>query len=238
MAVADAQRRDSVQAIFSRIAGNYDLFNAVSSLGVYRHWLNVLVQDVARAAPQDILDVAGGTGTVSMAVARVLPWADITLSDVCPEMLEVAKSRLAQPAYANIGLKLADAQSLPFADNSYDAICCAYGVRNLQDSRAALAEFYRVIRPGGKVHIMEFATPPAQSWRRLYHLYLKHVVPTVGGLLTGGKDEFKYLRASILDFPAQRDFCALLHAAGFSDIRYRNLTGGITAVFNAVKPRQ
>jgi demethylmenaquinone methyltransferase/2-methoxy-6-polyprenyl-1,4-benzoquinol methylase len=248
----------SGQAVFSRIARDYDRFNAVSSLGIHRYWLNSLVRDVTLRAPRRVLDVAGGTGAVSMAMARSLPRAEITLSDLCPEMLAVAEERLEcdkdtkrtvpldtkrtvpfvssrrPPAIRTV---VADAQDLPFPDASYDAITCAYGIRNVPDRPQALAEFCRVLKPGGSLHILEFSTPVTRSWRRLYHLYLGLVVPTVGGLLTGRRDEFEYLRESIRAFPPQQAFCEMLDAAGFSNIRYRNLTGGIVAIHSAVADR-
>ncbi|MDR0501678.1 MAG: ubiquinone/menaquinone biosynthesis methyltransferase [Coriobacteriales bacterium] len=240
---------NDTNAVFAKIAKRYDAFNAISSFGINRHWTNVFIADVAREAPKDVLDVAGGTGEICLALLRLLPWANITLSDISTEMLDVARQRLgvlatgfddvrADLALAErqrVSIRYADAQELPFNDASYDAITCAYGIRNVVNRDKALAEFYRVLRPGGSVHILEFTTPPGKCWRALYHLYLQFAIPNIGKLLTGNKNEFEYLRQSILEFPKQHLFCEKLHTAGFSDIRYRNLTGGLVAVYNAYK---
>jgi demethylmenaquinone methyltransferase/2-methoxy-6-polyprenyl-1,4-benzoquinol methylase len=231
---------NSTPMTFARIAKDYDRFNTVSSLGIHHRWRRKLVRDVLQEEPQRILDVAGGTGAVSMALALALPHAEITLSDISPEMLAVARERIsesaARPAFANIRTVLADAQSLPFEDNSYDVITCAYGIRNMSDRPRALAEFYRVLKPGGALLVMEFSTPPSSLWRGLYHCYLRFIVPMVGGRITGNRREFEYLRESILAFPSQQTFSEMLEAAGFTDIYHSNLTGGIVAIHNGTKP--
>ncbi|MDR2109058.1 MAG: ubiquinone/menaquinone biosynthesis methyltransferase [Coriobacteriales bacterium] len=235
------------QAVFSRIAEQYDRFNAVSSLGIYRHWLRVLVDEAEKAVdqrrsvqPPRVLDLAGGTGEVAFALVRRMSDIQVVLSDFCRPMLDVAAERcragvITRAQAGRIQFVQADARQLPFADASFSALTCAYGIRNIPERDRALAEAFRVLEPGGSLLICEFSTPPAAAWRRLYHLYLQTMIPLLGGLLTGERAEFHYLRDSIRAFPHQRAFCEMLLAAGFADISYRNLTGGIVALHKAVK---
>jgi demethylmenaquinone methyltransferase/2-methoxy-6-polyprenyl-1,4-benzoquinol methylase len=169
-----------------------------------------------------------------------MPGARIVLSDLSQPMLDVACERIgkgivSRACASRIRLVQADAQRLPFDDAGFDVVTCAYGIRNIPDRARALSEVYRVLKPGGQLLVCEFSTPPGRSWRALYHFYLDNVIPTVGGLLTGDAAEFRYLRDSIRAFPDQRAFCELLYAAGFADISYRNLSGGIVALHKGAK---
>lgn len=232
-----ATSQSRVHAIFSNIADRYDLFNALSSFGIHRRWLRQVVRQ-AQATPQtEMLDVAAGTGDVSYAMARFSPPARIVLSDFNAEMLSVARRRLeaGEGCGVPIELKVVDGQDLSFADGSFDLVTCAYGIRNMPDRPAALREAHRVLKPGGRYVVLEFSTPPNPIFKTLYHIYLKAVIPFIGGILTKDRQGFVYLNDSIRAFPAQDEFAAMLYEAGFSQVSYRNLTGGIVAVHTAVK---
>lgn len=226
-----------VRQIFSGIARRYDLFNALSSFGVYRSWL----ARTARAAgctPEDrVLDVAGGTGDVAFELARRCPPATIELTDFTPEMLEVARERIAAGAARGVPVSVreADAHELPYDDGSFTVVTCAYGIRNFSDRMRAMREAARVLAPGGRYVVLEFGTPPSAPWRALYGWYLAHAIPLIGGALCGDRSGFEYLRDSIRGFPAQDVICGELRRAGFSSVSYRNCTGGIAAVYTAVK---
>ncbi len=131
---------------------------------------------------------------------------------------------------------VADGQALPFADESYDALTMAYGIRNMPKRELALAEMYRVLKPGGSFTCLEFSTPPSGLWRQLYHFYLRHLIPFWGGLIAGDREGFVYLSQSIKAFPNQEEFAAMLTKAGFVDVTWRNCTGGIAAIHCAHKP--
>jgi demethylmenaquinone methyltransferase/2-methoxy-6-polyprenyl-1,4-benzoquinol methylase len=155
-------------------------------------------------------------------------------------MLDVAARRIISGAVprsvaANITLKQADAQSLPYPDACFNLATCAYGIRNIPNRELALAEAYRVLKPGGTLLICEFSTPPSALWRGLYNIWLGNAIPIIGAALTGDAREFCYLRDSIRAFPTQLAFCEMLFATGFANISYRNLTGGIVALHKATK---
>lgn len=226
-----------VYEIFSAIAKKYEKFNAISSFGAYKMWLKGMVELTPVTDQSSILDIAGGTGDVSFALARAVRPAHIQLTDLVPEMLEVAKTHYAEGAGCGVPIdfEVVDAQNIPYPDNSYDIVTMAYGIRNMPDRPQALREMRRVLKPGGTLVCLEFSTPPNPVWRALYSFYLKHMIPFWGGLITGDKAGFVYLSKSIKAFPDQAAFASLLEDAGFVDVSWKNFTGGIAAVHTAVK---
>ena len=226
-----------VRDIFSKIARRYDVFNALSSLGIYRIWL-ARVAEAASCTPDDrVIDVAGGTGDVAFELCRVCPPHSIELTDFTPEMLEVASERIAK-GYArgvDVRVREADAMALPYDDASFDVLTMAYGLRNFSDRQLAMREACRVLVPGGKAVILEFGTPPNKAWRAVYNVYLGHVVPAVGGVVCGDRSGFKYLSSSIRAFPRQDIVVDELRASGFDHVEYHDCTGGIAAVYIARK---
>lgn len=226
-----------VRSIFSGIAGRYDLFNALSSLGIYRSWTARLATMAACTPADTVLDVAGGTGDVTFELCRKCPPASVELTDFTPEMLQVAQGRIDTGAAHGVPVTLreVDAHRLPYPDGSFSVVTCAYGLRNFSDRRRAMREAYRVLAPGGRYAVLEFATPPNRLWRALYRIYLNHMIPMIGGAVCGDRSGFEYLRDSIKAFPPQDEIARELGRAGFSQVSYRDCTGGIAAVFLAVK---
>ena len=210
---------ERVKDIFSSIAKKYERFNAVSSFGAYKAWLAGMMRQAPIKADADVLDIAGGTGDVTFTVARA-HYAD-GAADGVPVDFEVV-----------------DAQDIPYADASYDAVTMAYGIRNMPDRPRALAEMFRVLKPGGALVCLEFSTPPNAVWRALYNFYLKHLIPFWGGLITGDREGFVYLARSIKAFPDQQGLADLMRDAGFADVAWKNYTGGIAAVHVAKKPEE
>ncbi|WP_172136108.1 class I SAM-dependent methyltransferase [Adlercreutzia sp. ZJ473] len=229
---------ERVKSIFSQIARKYERFNAVSSFGAYRLWLSGMMRQAPISAADEVLDIAGGTGDVTFAVARAKRPAHIQCTDLVPEMLDVARMHHEAGA-ANgvpVDFEVVDAQDIPYPDASFDVVTMAYGIRNMPDRPRALSEMHRVLRPGGALVCLEFSTPPNRAWRALYGFYLKHLIPFWGGLITGDKDGFVYLAKSIRAFPDQQGLAALMEEAGFRDVTWKNYTGGIAAVHVARKP--
>lgn len=229
---------ERVQDIFSHIARKYRRFNAFSSFGLYKSWLRKTV-DLANITPEtDLLDLAGGTGDVAFTAAKRTPCKHIQLTDFVPEMLDVARDRVA--ACENCGVpvdfEVVDAQHIPYADNSYDAVTMAYGIRNIPDRMQALREANRVLKPGATFACLEFTTPPCAVWRFLYHIYLKVMIPFWGAVLVGETKDFVYLAKSIKAFPNQKEFASMLVDAGFEDVKWHNMAGGIIAVHTGRKP--
>lgn len=229
---------ERVRDIFSSIARKYERFNAISSFGAYKLWLAGMMRQAPIEAHHDVLDIAGGTGDVTFTVARTKHPRHIQCTDLVPEMLEVAAMHVDEGDGAGVPIdfEVVDAQDIPYADESYDVITMAYGIRNMPDRPRALAEMFRVLRPGGSLVCLEFSTPPNGTWRALYHFYLRHLIPFWGGLITGDKDGFVYLAKSIKAFPDQEGLAALMREAGFTDVTWKNYTGGIAAVHVAKKP--
>lgn len=227
---------EKVQGIFQELAPDYDRFNRLSSLGIDPLWRKATVRLARLNRNSRVLDLAAGTGDLGLALATYGSPASVLVTDFVPEMLEVAKQKAA--AYqgdTEISFATVDAQDLPFDDESFDVVTVGFGVRNLPDRAANFREVYRVLKPGGRYVVLEMSRPPFAPFRALYHFYLHTVIPTLGGMLTGNRASFEYLRDSILGFPSQVALAGELHKAGFGEVTWRNLTGGIVAVHVAVK---
>lgn len=230
---------DRVKEIFSSIAKKYERFNALSSMGMYRLWLADMIRQAPLGQDTDMLDIAGGTGDVAFAAARMKHPKHIQLTDFVPEMLEVARAHCDEGCACGVpmDLEVVDAQNIPYEDQTYDVITMAYGIRNMPDRERALAEMLRVLKPGGTLVCLEFSTPPNRLWNALYSFYLKHMIPFWGGLVTGDREGFVYLARSIRAFPDQSTYARMLEHAGFRNVTWKNYAGGIAAVHLAEKPR-
>lgn len=227
---------DRVRGIFSSIAGRYDRFNTVASMGIDKLWRRALVKACALTPESRVLDLAAGTGDVSLAIANQAGPAEVVVTDFTPEMLVIAEQKAGEyTGPSRLTFRHADAQDLPFEDASFDVVTVAFGVRNFPDRDRNFAEVYRVLKPGGRYVILEFSRPPFAPWRGVYHVYLGHAIPAIGGALTGDREGFVYLNDSIRRFPTQPALAAELREAGFSAITWRDMTGGIVALHTAVK---
>lgn len=229
---------ERVKDIFSTIAKKYERFNAVSSFGAYKAWLSGMMRQAPISPNADVLDIAGGTGDVTFTVARAKHPRHIQCTDLVDEMLDVARIHYADGKADGVPVdfEVVDAQSIPYADASYDVITMAYGIRNMPERDRALSEMFRVLKPGGSLVCLEFSTPPNAVWRALYNFYLKHLIPFWGGLITGDREGFVYLSRSIKAFPNQQGLADMMTRAGFTDVTWKNYTGGIAAVHVAKKP--
>ncbi len=227
---------ERVQGIFSTIAPRYDRFNSMSSLGIDRAWRRATVRAARLTRASRVLDLCAGTGDLALALATQGAPGEVVATDFVPEMLDVAREKAdAYQGPTALSFSVADAQDLPFEDASFDVVTVAFGVRNLPDRAANFAEALRVLKPGGRYVILEFSRPPVAPWRWGYHLYLRIVIPAIGGVLTGDRGSFVYLNDSIRSFPNQSTLAAELRSAGFTAISWENHTGGIVAIHTAVK---
>ena len=221
-----AKRRADVAEMFDGVAARYDLVNDVLTGGLDHRWRRAVVAAVAPQPGERILDLAAGTGTSSKpfadAGALVVP-ADLSLG-----MLQVGKQREPDLAFVN-----ADALALPFADGAFDAVTISFGLRNVEDTDAALAELRRVTRPGGRIVICEFSTPTFAPLRWLYQNVALRALPLIARLSASNPIAYEYLAESILAWPAQRRLAELMTAAGWADVQWKNLTGGIVALHRA-----
>jgi len=227
---------ERVHGIFSSIADRYDVFNAMASMGIDRSWRRKMVRACALTPTSRVLDLCSGTGDVAFALAEQGRPAEVVATDFVPEMLAVAEKKAeAKPPAVPVSFSVADAQDLPFEDASFDVVTVAFGVRNLPERERNFAEVLRVLKPGGRYVILEFSRPPFAPWRGVYHVYLNHAIPAIGGVLTGDRSGFVYLNDSIRQFPTQPALAAELRSAGFTAITWRDLTGGIVALHTAIK---
>lgn len=236
MTEAGRPSEERTKHIFSTIAPEYDRFNKYSSMGLDRHWRKATVRLARLKRSSEVLDLAAGTGDLTLALAEQGGPARILCTDLVPEMLEVAKAKVAAYEGATkIDFDVVDAQALPMAEESFDVVTVGFGVRNMPDRAANFSEVYRVLRPGGRYVVLEFSRPLFPPFRALYHFYLRTVIPMLGEKLTGDRASFEYLNESILAFPGQVALAGELHRVGFSEVTWRNLTFGIVAVHVAVK---
>jgi demethylmenaquinone methyltransferase/2-methoxy-6-polyprenyl-1,4-benzoquinol methylase len=232
-----AEKAGRVRAVFSSVAGKYDVMNDLMSLGVHRLWKQFTLSLTGLKAGQSALDVAGGTGDLTRGLARqVGKTGRVVLSDINRSMLEAGRDRLLDFGYAGyVQCVLADAERLPFADASFDCLTIGFGLRNVTDKAAALASMYRVLKPGGQLLVLEFSKPVAPGLKPLYDAYSFNLLPLLGRLVAKDSASYQYLAESIRMHPDQETLLGMLAAAGFSQARYHNLTGGIVAVHRGYK---
>lgn len=224
----------AVNSMFARIAGRYDVANHLLSGGVDFWWRQRLVRAVRAVRPQEVLDLATGSGDVAFALADGLPAAtSITGMDFCQPMLdEAVKKRTGHPRWANIAFRQGDGLALPLPDGSFDAVTISFGLRNMADRYQALTEMRRVLRPGGRLFVLEFSQP--YFWLRpFYYAYLKFVLPALAGLVTGDRPAYEYLCGSIGLFPGRTGIAQEITSAGFKSVRAIPLTFGVVALHEA-----
>jgi len=224
----------AVNSMFARIAGRYDLANHLLSGGVDFWWRQRLVRVVRDSQPGAVLDLATGSGDVAFALAAGLPrGVRLTGMDFCQPMLdEAVKKREANGRWAGIEFKQGDGMALPLPDASYDAVTISFGLRNMADRHQALTEMRRVLRPGGRLFVLEFSQP--YFWfRPFYYAYLKFVLPLVAGVVTGDRSAYEYLGGSIEQFPGRAAMSGEIQRAGFSAVRAMPMTFGIVALHEA-----
>ena len=230
--VPRADKTGLVRQVFESVADNYDLMNDLMSLGVHRLWKRHFVATSGISSGQRVLDLAGGTGDIAALLsARVGGAGEVVLSDINPAMLRIGRQRMEDRGLVgNLSYALANAERLPFPDASFDAVTIAFGLRNVTDKERALREMLRVLKPGGRVHILEFSSVRAEPLKQLYDGYSFGVLPLLGRLVAGDADSYQYLAESIRRHPDQETLGGMLREAGFKQVQYRNLSGGVVAI--------
>ncbi len=232
--VNKSEKTGKVKHVFESVAGKYDLMNDAMSGGLHRVWKARFVDMLHPRADMEILDVAGGTGDIAFRI-RERAGAKLTLCDINEEMLKVGQRRAVDKNIHDIEWVCGNAEELPFEDNRFDAYTIAFGIRNVTDIPKALKEANRVLKPGGKIQVLEFSKVTNPLLGKIYDEYSFHLIPRMGQMLANDRDSYQYLVESIRQFPDQERFANMIGEAGFSRVKYHNLTGGVCAIHSGWK---
>ena len=227
-------KKEKIQQMFDGIAPDYDRLNHLMSLGVDRSWRRRALREiVVPGRSREILDIACGTGDFSIAIARKLPSGGrVTGLDLSEGMLAVMRRKVEKAGLARtISCMQGDSETMPFADGSFDVATIAFGIRNFEHREAALQEILRVLRPGGRLVILELSVPENKLLRWCYNLYFMHFVPWIGGLVSGDKAAYKYLPASVQQFPGRREWTATMVRCGYTQVRHKAFTFGLCRMY-------
>ena len=232
------EKSGKVAEVFHSVAGNYDLMNDLMSAGIHRLWKRVTIEMSGVRPGHHVLDIAGGTGDLAAKFSKIVgPEGTVVLADINDSMLKVGRDRLVDRGITdNVRFSQADAQYLPFPDNTFDVITIAFGLRNVTDKDMALRSMLRVLKPGGKLLVLEFSKPPNQLLSKIYDGYSFNILPKLGKLFANDADSYQYLAESIRMHPDQETLKGMMDNAGFANTDYHNMTGGIVALHRGVKP--
>lgn len=231
------EKAGRVEQVFDSVARRYDIMNDLMSMGVHRFWKRVALERSGVRRGHAVLDIAGGTGDLTAKfVERVGPGGRVVLADINASMLQVGRDRLMDRGIgAQVEIVQADAQALPFPDNTFDCITIAFGLRNVTDKDAALASMTRVLKPGGRLLILEFSKPVNTVFEKVYDQYSFHVLPRIGKWVANDADSYRYLAESIRMHPDQPTLKAMMENAGLERVEYTNMTGGVVALHRGIK---
>ncbi len=233
---SSATKKQQVATMFNNISKTYDFLNHFLSLGIDVIWRKMAINELKKDQPKHILDVATGTGDFAFEALSILKPEKITGVDISQGMLDVASKKIKR---RNLGhlfeVKLGDSEKLLFEDNSFDAVTVAYGVRNFENLEKGLADMLRVLKPGGKMVILEFSKPKYFPVKQLYNLYFNHITPAVGNFFSKDNSAYKYLPESVKNFPDGNTFTGLMQKVGCRDTKSRVLAFGICSIYTGVK---
>lgn len=235
--VEKEQKVDMVADVFHSVAAKYDLMNDVMSLGIHRLWKRFTINCSGVRRGQRVLDLAGGTGDLTAKFSRLVgETGEVVLADINDSMLKMGREKLRNIGIiGNVSYVQANAEALPFPDNSFDCITIAFGLRNVTDKEKALRSMYRVLKPGGRLLVLEFSKPVLQPLNKVYDIYSFHILPRMGQMIAGDAESYRYLAESIRMHPDQETLKAMMEDAGFESTTYYNLTGGIVALHRGYK---
>ncbi len=229
-------KKKQVSDMFDNIAPWYDFLNHFLSLGIDISWRKKAIANLKNARPKNILDVATGTADLALEAYHQLGPDKIIGLDIAAEMLEIGRQKIGKKQLSNkIELMQGDSENMPFADNTFDAVTVAFGVRNFEDLERGLAEMLRVLKPKGKVVILEFSKPKAFPFKQLYNFYFRNMLPIIGRITSKDPKAYSYLYESVMAFPDGKDFVNVLEKIGYHSTTYKNLTLGISTIYVAEK---
>ncbi|MBS9717720.1 bifunctional demethylmenaquinone methyltransferase/2-methoxy-6-polyprenyl-1,4-benzoquinol methylase UbiE [Pseudohalocynthiibacter aestuariivivens] len=234
--VNEDDKAGMVHGVFTNVASKYDVMNDAMSMGIHRVWKDAMMDWLAPRAGQKLLDVAGGTGDISFRFLKRAGQAHATVLDMTESMLiEGSKRAEATKQAESLNWVVGDAMALPFEANTFDVYTISFGIRNVTRIPDALSEAYRVLRPGGRLMVLEFSQLPNAAMQKAYDLYSFNVIPKLGKMIANDADSYQYLVESIRKFPDQETFAGMIRDAGFENVSYRNLTMGVAALHSGWK---
>ena len=226
-------KKEKVQEMFDHIAPTYDKLNHLMSMNVDRAWRRRALKEIVDGTAQRILDVACGTGDSTIAIAKAAAkGSEVVGVDISEGMMALVEGKAEKAGVGDcIRLEVADGEALPYADGTFDRVACAFGIRNFEHKEKGLAEFLRVLRPGGKAVVLELSVPRNRVVRWVYDLYFTRILPRIGGAVSGDRAAYSYLPASVHNFPSPKEFCRMMEDAGFREVSVRTFTGGLCRLF-------
>ncbi|MCF6234287.1 MAG: bifunctional demethylmenaquinone methyltransferase/2-methoxy-6-polyprenyl-1,4-benzoquinol methylase UbiE [Rhodobacteraceae bacterium] len=234
--IPEADKAGRVRGVFNSVASKYDVMNDVMSVGIHRIWKEAMMDWLAPRKGQTLLDVAGGTGDIAFRFLKRAGNGHATVLDLTePMLIEGRKRAEADRLQDSLKWVVGDAMALPFEDNTFDVYTISFGIRNVTRPQEALNEAFRVLKPGGRLMVLEFSQLPNAGLQKAYDLYSFNVIPQMGKMITGDKDSYQYLVESIRNFPDQETFLGMLRQAGFGNAKFRNLSLGIAALHSGWK---
>ncbi|MBQ2550928.1 MAG: bifunctional demethylmenaquinone methyltransferase/2-methoxy-6-polyprenyl-1,4-benzoquinol methylase UbiE [Bacteroidales bacterium] len=230
-------KKEFIRSMFDSIAASYDKLNHIMSLDVDKIWRRHALKYIVDGTPQNILDVACGTGDSTIAAAKAAAEGSKVIGvDISEGMMALVEGKAVEAGVADrITTEVGDGENLRFEDGSFDRVTCAFGIRNFENKEKGLSEFHRVLKPGGKAVILELSVPQNKVLRWLYDLYFMHVLPWIGGKISGDKTAYKYLPSSVHTFPPPKEFCSMMRDAGFSSVSSKTLTFGLCRLFIGIR---
>tara|TARA_B100000686_G_scaffold101382_1_gene108571 strand:- start:17989 stop:18744 length:756 start_codon:yes stop_codon:yes gene_type:complete len=234
------KKRGNIIKIFTEVSYNYDKMNDIMSLGTHRLWKKDLVDKISynlsNKKVSKILDIAGGTGDISLSILKKYPNNNITILDLTPEMIKVGKSKAIEKNFIYNPIWIAgDSAELPFQNSIYDIITCSFGIRNVAEIEKTLLSSNRVLKPGGKIFILEFSPKIAPPFQNIYEFYLKNIIPLMGKKFANNKNAYQYLAESIETFYTPEKFKKIMENAGFKILKIKKYMGGIACLYIATK---
>ncbi len=232
------EKQAKVADVFHSVASKYDIMNDLMSGGIHRIWKRLTIEQSGVRRGNTVLDIAGGTGDLTMRFSRLVgPEGKVVLADINDSMLKVGRDRLMDRGITgNVEFVQANAEALPFPDNTFDCITIAFGLRNVTFKDKALASMARVLKPGGKVMVLEFSKTNNPLLTKAYDLYSFNLLPKIGKLITGDEDSYRYLAESIRMHPDQKTLKGMMEDAGLTQCKFQNMTGGVVALHTGIKP--